>query len=50
MEEDKNRMNSIWIETTKNKKNFPTLEENIEAEVCIVGARYYRTYSCLLIK
>ena len=32
-------MNSYWIESTKNmEKNYNKLNENIEADVCIIGA------------
>lgn len=31
-------MNSLWIEDTKEKAKFPTLEKNEETTVCIIGA------------
>ncbi len=31
-------MNSIWIETSSNQKKFPKLKENIETDVCVIGA------------
>ena len=31
-------MNSIWIETTSKQKKFEQLKENIDADVCIIGA------------
>lgn len=31
-------MASIWIESTKNSKQFPKLEKDIETEVCVIGA------------
>lgn len=30
-------MGSLWIETTKNKSDFKTLEGNEETEVCVIG-------------
>lgn len=43
-------MGSLWIETTKNKSEFKTLEGNEETEVCVIGgglfgltAAYYLT-------
>ena len=43
-------MGSLWIETTKNKSDFKTLEGNEETEVCVIGgglfgltAAYYLT-------
>ena len=30
-------MESLWIETTKNKSNFKTLNDNEETEVCVIG-------------
>ena len=30
-------MESIWIETTKNKSNFKTLNGNEETEICVIG-------------
>ena len=31
-------MGSLWIENTKNSKQFPKLEQDIETEVCVIGA------------
>lgn len=31
-------MNSLWIETTKNQLHLKTLTQNLETEVCIIGA------------
>ena len=31
-------MNSLWIETTKNQLHLKPLTQNLEAEVCIIGA------------
>ena len=31
-------MKSIWLETTSNNINFPRLQNNIEVDVCIIGA------------
>ena len=31
-------MGSLWIENTKNSKQYPKLEKDIETEVCIIGA------------
>lgn len=31
-------MGSLWIENTKNSQAFPKLEQNIETEVCVIGA------------
>ena len=32
-------MNSYWIESTKNlEKNYSPLKENIDVDVCIIGA------------
>ena len=31
-------MNSLWIETTKNQLNLKPLTQNLETEVCIIGA------------
>lgn len=31
-------MKSLWLETTSNNTNFAVLKNNIEADVCIVGA------------
>ena len=30
-------MESLWIETTKNKSNFKTLNGNEETEICVIG-------------
>ena len=30
-------MGSLWIETTKNKSNFKTLNGNEETEICVIG-------------
>lgn len=29
--------NSYWIESTKDKKKYPKLKENIETDICIIG-------------
>ena len=31
-------MGSLWIENTKNSQQFPKLENDIETEVCVIGA------------
>lgn len=31
-------MNSLWIETTKNQLHLKSLTQNLETEVCIIGA------------
>lgn len=31
-------MGSLWIENTKNSRKFPKLEQDIETEVCVIGA------------
>ena len=31
-------MGSLWIENTRNGEQFPKLEQNIETEVCVIGA------------
>ena len=31
-------MGSLWIENTKNSQEFPKLKQNIDTEVCIIGA------------
>ena len=31
-------MNSLWIDSVKNKKFFSNLNANIECDICIIGA------------
>ena len=31
-------MNSIWLETTSNNMEYPALKNNINVDVCIIGA------------
>ena len=31
-------MKSLWLETTSNNTDFPVLQNNIDVDVCIVGA------------
>ncbi len=38
-------MNSLWLSENKNKKNFDSLNENISADVCIIGAGIFG-FSC----
>lgn len=31
-------MNSLWLDIDKKNRSFPTLSDNIDTDICIIGA------------
>lgn len=42
-------MSSFWIDSTKNQVNFPFLESNLNADVCIIGAGIFGLSTAYLL-